>query len=243
MGTATVGPVSGTRPAGGWSGVWFVAGFLAVALSVRSTLVPSASHTWFNLAMLVGVALLAVALGMDRRDLGILRRDVASGVRWGGVTAGVVVAAVVVAASIPALAGAFDDARVHIELPALLIRVLVIIPIATVALEELAFRGLLLASLARVVSTTRAIVLSAVAFGLWHAPGAWRSADANAVLDEAATSTAGRLGIVVATVAATTVAGLVFAWLRVRSQSLVAPIMVHVATNVTPFVAAWVLAR
>ena len=40
---------------------------------------------------------------------------------------------------------------------------------------------------------------------------------------------------------ATTVAGVGFAWRRIRSGSLVAPIMAHVATNSVSLVAAWMV--
>ena len=44
-------------------------------------------------------------------------------------------------------------------------------------------------------------------------------------------------------VVVTFLAGLVFAWLRLRSRSLVAPVLAHVATNGLALVAAWVLAH
>ena len=44
-------------------------------------------------------------------------------------------------------------------------------------------------------------------------------------------------------VVVTFVAGLVFGWLRLRSRSLVAPVLAHVATNGLALVAAWVVAH
>jgi membrane protease YdiL (CAAX protease family) len=46
-------------------------------------------------------------------------------------------------------------------------------------------------------------------------------------------------GAVVGTVAATTTAGVAFAWLRLRSGSLLAPILAHIATNSLAFSVAW----
>jgi membrane protease YdiL (CAAX protease family) len=43
-------------------------------------------------------------------------------------------------------------------------------------------------------------------------------------------------------VALTFAAGLAFGWLRLRSQSLLAPMLAHIATNSVAFVVAWVLA-
>ena len=44
----------------------------------------------------------------------------------------------------------------------------------------------------------------------------------------------------VGTIAVTTVAGVLFAWLRLRSGSLVAPILAHIATNSFAYVGALV---
>jgi membrane protease YdiL (CAAX protease family) len=41
----------------------------------------------------------------------------------------------------------------------------------------------------------------------------------------------------------TFLAGLVFAWLRMRSGSVVAPMIAHLSTNGVAFTVAWVVAR
>ncbi len=45
------------------------------------------------------------------------------------------------------------------------------------------------------------------------------------------------------TVAVTLVAGLLFCWLRLRSRSLLAPVLAHLATNTVAFTAVWVVLR
>ena len=105
-------------------------------------------------------------------------------------------------------------------------RALVVIPLATVVMEELAFRGVLLGLLRRIVDDRRALLAAAALFGLWHIPG---------TLDDGP-------GAVIGTVLATAVAGIVFGWLRLGSDSLVAPVLAHVATNSVTFVLAWVIA-
>jgi membrane protease YdiL (CAAX protease family) len=80
-------------------------------------------------------------------------------------------------------------------------------------------------------STPRtAIVVSAVVFGLWHLPPALRDASGDGF--------AGGIGVVVGTIAFTTIAGLLFAWLRLRSGSLIAPAFAHIASNSFAYVAA-----
>lgn len=122
----------------------------------------------------------------------------------------------------------------------MLLRALIVIPIGTVLVEELAFRGVLLGLLDRVTSPGRALVASAVVFGLWHLLPVWRGGGAGELGDA---DGAGRFGAVAATFVATFVAGLAFGWLRQRSASLLAPIAAHIATNSVVFVAAWSLAR
>jgi membrane protease YdiL (CAAX protease family) len=125
----------------------------------------------------------------------------------------------------------------------MLVEILVSVPLGTVLLEELAFRGSLLALLRRLGSTTRAVVVSSVLFGLWHIAPAIGTAGDNSALPGTSQSGSGLAVAVVGTVIATTIAGVVFCWLRLRSGSLVAPMLGHIATNSGAFFIAWVLAR
>ena len=52
-------------------------------------------------------------------------------------------------------------------------------------------------------------------------------------------SVAGQVLVVLGSVAVTFVAGLVFCWLRLRSRSLIAPVMAHLATNGLALAVAW----
>jgi uncharacterized protein len=49
--------------------------------------------------------------------------------------------------------------------------------------------------------------------------------------------------VTAAAVAASALAGVVFCWLRLRSGSLVAPVMLHTATNSLAYATAWALLR
>lgn len=71
------------------------------------------------------------------------------------------------------------------------------------------------------MSLVHATLLTAVLFGFWHVPGVIAGADD---ADDVATVVSAAAG----TVVATTVAGLVFIWLRRRSDSLLAPMLAHV---------------
>jgi membrane protease YdiL (CAAX protease family) len=193
----------------------------------RRLAIPDSWHGVTNTAMIGVFAGIAVAAGCTARELGLgsWRR----GVRAGGIVAG----AAAVVTAIAALSGADPTGRVEAaaELSGreVLVQVFAEIPIATVVLEELAFRGVLFALLARLVSPRTALVVGSVLFGIWH------------VSPPAVVSSA--VGGELATVAATTGAGVVFHLLRRRTDSLAAPAVAHWGTNGVTLGVAWLLGR
>lgn len=118
--------------------------------------------------------------------------------------------------------------------------VLVVIPLGTVLPEELAFRGLLLPLLGRGRGLAAAIWLSSGLFGLWHVLPSLGGGAANAaVVGAVGGDTAGTVARVVATVCATSLAGVVLCWLRLRSGSLVAPLLAHWTVNGLGVIVVW----
>ncbi len=164
---------------------------------------------------------LGARLGLD--ELGLEPSRIAAGLRWGGIAFGLIASAVTLAAVLSP--GSFDDDQADVDLGGLAGRTLFVIPVGTVALEELAFRGVLLGLLLRLTTAGWAVVASSVCFGLWHIPGV-----------DGAVGLAG-------TVLATTAAGGLFAWLRLRAGSLLAPALAHLAFNSVAFTAAWLVHR
>ena len=193
----------------------------------RDPLVPGSYHLTANVLLTAVVLGVAGAGGLRAADLGLRRASLGSGFAYGGVVVGVVLAGLVVAVLVAPRA--FRDDRVDVSLGKMLFEVLVEIPLATVMFEEVAFRGVLLGLLRKRLPTWPAVVVSALLFGLWHVDGVLHRHDGP-----------GLAAAVAGTVLATTVAGLGFAWLRVRSDSLVAPMLAHWATNSLAFVVAWV---
>lgn len=210
--------------------VLLVAG-LAAANVARSTAVPAGWHLAWNVTVAAVAVGVAVAAGLDRAALGLAAEDVPAGLRLGGLAFGAVTIVVVLAALVPASRGWFDDQRVTVDLGAMLVRVLIVIPLGTVLAEELVFRGSLHGLLTRAWGPTPALVLGAVLFGLWHVVPAWRAADGSAPLAAAGTFVA------------TALAGLAFVWLRQRSGSVLAPMLAHLATNSVVFAVAWTVSR
>jgi membrane protease YdiL (CAAX protease family) len=198
----------------------------------RRAYVPDRAHLPANFAMAFVFGALGVAGGLDWSGFGLRRDRILRGLAYGGVVFAVVLAGLVLAGALSATSDLLADDRVHVGTGSMLFEVLVAIPFGTVVLEELAFRGTLLGLLRRRLPTVPAVAVSAVLFGFWHLNGVIRASGGGIAV-----------GAAVGTVAATTVAGIGFAWLRVRSDSLVAPIVAHIATNSLTFAVAWAYAR
>ena len=197
---------------------------------IRSAVLPSDTHFAFHCAVIVGLCLLARRHHVSLEELGLARHTWATGAR-DALLVLLLLGAVVAGGAFGA--GVGDD-RVAVSLGSMLVRVLVVIPIGTVLMEELAFRGLLLALCRRVTTTWRAVLASSTAFGAWHVATAWNTAQgpSNA-----------RLAAVVGTVVATGGAGVAFCWLRLWRGSLLVPIGAHIATNSVAFAATWLASR
>ena len=173
-------------------------------------------------------------------DLGLSRHRLGAGCRWGGACSALVAAGYAVALVVPGLRPLLTDARVAgLDGGAIAFRVLFRIPLGTVLWEEVAFRGVLLAALTRLVSTRAATVTSAAVFAIWHVRPTLSAVAANDLPGgPVLQATAVLLGCL-----STGVAGLLFAWLRLRSGSLLAPALLHLATNTLGTLAAAVAHR
>ena len=105
--------------------------------------------------------------------------------------------------------------------------------------EELAFRGILLGSALRLWGSWRASLITSALFGLWHIEPTLHTMSDNRAVGGASASAGGQVLLVLGSIAVTFIAGLVFCWLRLRSKSLIAPVMAHVATDGLALAVAW----
>jgi membrane protease YdiL (CAAX protease family) len=197
---------------------------VAVAWNLIGNLVlPGAWYVPANLVVAAGLVLGARAAGLGSDELGLDRERLGSGLRWGGAAMAVVGAAVVALVAVPASRSFFEDGAVADAASAeRWFTALVRIPLGTALFEEVLFRGVLLAALLRWLSSARALLANAALFGVWHVVPAWESAEGSAWA---------QVGAVLGTVIVTTIAGGLFVWLRLRSGSVVAPVLAHTATN------------
>ncbi|HEX6355831.1 CPBP family intramembrane glutamic endopeptidase [Actinophytocola sp.] len=191
--------------------------------------------------LIVAAALLEVARwsGLRARSIGLDYRHLRRPVAFGLLGLGVIGLAFGAAVAIPALRGLFNDGRVDRHgVGALLWVTLIRIPLGTVLLEEIAFRGVLPALLgADDRWRWRPVLVAAALFGLWHA------LPSMAVLQNAAVGTAfGGMPIVVVSLLAmlaAAVAGVALHWWRHTGRGLLAPMLVHLATNSGGVLVAW----
>jgi membrane protease YdiL (CAAX protease family) len=184
-----------------------------------------------NLLLVALLLIVARQLSFSWGELGLDLTDIDAGLAWSRlavVTVALVMATSVGLAEVIRPVGLFlGDRRADVGGGQLLSMLLFRIPIGTAVFEEIAFRGLLLAMLLQVTSPTWAIAWSSIVFGLWHI------APTMAVLRTNGMEPMSLPGLraVVGAVLVTTVAGVLLAWLRLASGSLLAPILAHWAAN------------
>jgi uncharacterized protein len=199
--------------------------------------VPARAYLPTCLIATAGLLAWARALGLSWADLGLARGTWLSGLVWGGAAAALVALVVGAGVAVPRTRGLLaDDRGAAASGPRLWWETGVRLPWGTVLLEEVAFRGLLLAVVLEASGRVWAVVVTAVCFGLWHVvPSLGRGrevAAATTILGSRA-----EVGFVVSSVVATAVAGAALAVLRLASGSLLAPMAVHWALNASGLLA------
>ena len=192
--------------------------------------IPGASVA-IGIGLTGAMAVIARASGLGRSYLGLTGSAMRSGMRWGGGFAILAAGAYAVALSIPAarqaIAGPEGGSWVQV-----LLRALVVIPLGTVIPEEFAFRGVLGGLLQRRSRRLSATLVSSALFGLWHVAPAMSGGAANKTVDDVVgRGTFGAVVRVAATVLFTAAAGVMFSELRIRSGSLLAPMLAHWSVN------------
>jgi uncharacterized protein len=224
---------------------WPAVGLVALLAAWNNLVVPAvpgppAMYVVVNVGATVALLVAARAAGLSRTELGLASRDLPSGLRWGGACLALVAAGYLVALAAPALRPLLTDARVEgMGGAEVAYAALVRIPLGTVLWEEVAFRGVLLAVLARLLPLRWAVAGTAALFGLWHVRPTLAALAANDLVDTAVATAA----LVLLACAFTALAGVLFAWLRLRSGSLLAPVLLHLSTNSLGTLAAAVAVR
>ena len=201
-------------------------------------LINLAEHVWHVGMWMAPVAVVALLIfarwsGLSWAQLGLSGGRARAGLRWGLGAVGVVAAVYAVGLLLPATRTAFLDSRSHLGVTGALLLALVVIPISTVLLEEVAFRSVLWGMLSRHAGTARTLLVSSALFGLWHLLPAFHLQAMNRGVGHAVSGARGSATwiVVLGTVGLTAIGGLVAGELRRRSGSVLASVGMHWATN------------
>ncbi|MCC7077722.1 MAG: CPBP family intramembrane metalloprotease [Acidimicrobiia bacterium] len=226
--------------------IWAVIAVLVIYNVVGNLWLPGWAYVPVNLAVTASIYGLGLLGGATHRTIGFSRSSVPRGLLWGTTIMVTIGAVIALGVLIPFTRSFFEDDRAAVSLWGMLYNALIRVPFGTVALEEISFRGVLLALLFQRTGYDRAgrwkaALWSSVLFGLWHIIPGWEALGSNAAVGAVADTLWEEIAAVGGAVVSTFIAGMVFCWLRLRPDSLIPPIMTHVATNSLSYVGAWVV--
>jgi uncharacterized protein len=223
------------------NGAWVVIGVLVVSNIMSNRILPAWAYLPWNVAIAVLLIVVAHRSGYDFTGVGLAfrrwHRPVGVGLLLVAAT-GLVFALGMV---LPATKSAFLDARVAETTAAgMLYQVLLRIPLGTVLLEEIAFRGVLptlLGGNPAVVWRWKPVLGASALFGLWHVLPSTALTTGNAAVNEMF----GGSAIIVALLAviSTMAVGILLSLACRVGHGLKASMLVHWATNSLGYVAAW----
>ena len=213
---------------------------LAVSNVVSNRVLGPRTYVPWNMAMAVGLRVLARASGVEDGDLGLDRVHLRRGLTAGAICATALATAHAAWLHNPRARMAFDDDRAGDCGTALLVwNVAVRIPLGTVLLEEIAFRAVLPSLVTRVTGRRSAgMAVAAALFGLWHVLPARDLHKANSAVGAAVDGLRpAAMGVI--TIASMTAAGAGLQLMRAIGAHVAAPAVVHTAVNGIGFATAW----
>lgn len=168
---------------------------------------------------ILGVFALCVYAGLDWNEVGLSSKTILPGLKLGLICIGVVFLGLITVFIVDK--SIFQDDRYDQDVSAALYAALLVVPVKTILFEEVSFRGILPGLLHELkVRRLYIYIVSSVLFGLWHLLTVPSTSDYSGV------SIPGFIipfGIFVATSAA----GAFFYFLREKSDSLLAPFLLH----------------
>ncbi|MGW7108221.1 CPBP family intramembrane glutamic endopeptidase [Streptomyces xanthophaeus] len=227
-------------------GTWPAVGVTVAVLAAANLALNRWTGPWGPVTAVVVSGLLLGVLrwaGGTLADAGLARGTLARGARWALVLIGLVGFVYLAGALLPATRGLFEDRRYEaMDGGEVMLRVFVLVPVGTVLVEEIAFRGVLYGLVRRAGGAVRATAVSSLLFGLWHVlPSLHLAAAKPAVNSVVGDSGLGAVLAVLGAVLFTAAAGVLFCELRRRSGSLLAPMGLHWAVNAFGYLVGYLL--
>jgi membrane protease YdiL (CAAX protease family) len=213
---------------------WPVAAVIVMIVMVNVAAHKALKDLYLFWALGGSVVVLTIGLldGTTWSDLGLAPNTWVSGLVWGIGSIVAIYTVYEVGSRLPRIRRAFGDQNIA-GMPKWRVywEALVRLPFGTVLFEEIAFRGVLWAMLARRMDWVHATWITAVLFGLWHILGSLDLHERNPGLAVSGKPRMAQFLAVSGAVVNTALGGLLFTGLRVVSGSLLAPMGFHWATN------------
>jgi membrane protease YdiL (CAAX protease family) len=225
--------VSAARTRGWLAAVAVTAGHDVFAWRLRS----EAGRPAVRFTAALAVLGIARAAGVSWAELGLDRRETGSGLRAGALAGVCVSAAVLAGAALPATRPFLRDERTAPAAGRDLAAGLARITFATVPPEEIIYRSALLGLRLEDGSRATAVTWSSALFGLSHILPTLSTMSQTALHHHLARGTLRQALFVGGNVVVTGLAGAAFACLRLRSGSVLAPLIAHAALNDAALVA------
>ncbi len=213
---------------------------------MANRVLPDWAYVPWNLSIAAIVVAIAVKTdGQRARTMGLARKALPAGLRVGAVFSLGLIAIYAVGLTIPWTRPLFLDERADIPFIDMFYKVAIEVPFGTVLLEEVSFRGVLPAMFASRIrqgprSRVTADACAAGLFGLWHILPSWNVNDVNPLFRDILPDAVGQAAGIVGGVLLTAIAGMGLSWMRNRSDSVLAPAMLHSTSNGVGSALAWV---
>ena len=200
--------------------------------TVLAKLVPKKYHLWLNIFIAVVAVVIGFAFNLTLEQMGLGLQHILPGIFVAIVASIVITIATLAISAIPFLRHYFlGDDLAHASGKLIAFEAAIRIPLGTALVEEILFRGVLLGLLLTQNSTLTAIVVSSVIFGLWHIFPTINTLESNNGAAALNTKKSRKAGSVIGVVIVTAVAGILFGWLRIIANSVIAPWIVHWSIN------------
>lgn len=226
--------------------LWVIVPVLVILILVNASNNVWAPSLYIPVSIAASILLIWIARqdGLYWTDLGLGPHWVRNGLRWGLPFVGLIAILYSVALLTPFYQDLFSDQRRDdLSLWQTLWFALIRVPLGTVLLEEVAFRGVLFGLFRRRFGPWVATIGSSLLFGFWHVlPSLSIAQSVPLIGDTLGPAVDASLVSVLGVVAFTTLAGVGLVMLRRWSHSLLAPSIVHWATNGLGYIFSW-LAR
>lgn len=225
-----------------WRNITLGVGLVLLVGNLMSNLVlPAWAYVPWNVLVTGVIVLLAVAVAPDEM-MGFTAWK--RGAAWGTVLTVLTLGLLLLAITMPVFNELYHDRRVAAATGTWLYQAFLRIPFGTVLLEEVAFRGVLQGLFILRWGALRGSVAASLCFGLWHVLPALTLNEVNPVATRVFGSGVGGVTIaVVFAVVSTAIAGMWWSWIRLRSGSVLATMMAHVASNSGAYTIAWLVAK